>query len=111
MKHYSRTRIPFEPVSHDPELKKQVLLREGLLPGLGNLSHIVLAPGSRASEHIHAEGYEVFYCIRGKLRLTVNGEEVLLQAGECLVVEPREVHSIDDTFVETELLYFFLKER
>jgi quercetin dioxygenase-like cupin family protein len=111
MKHYTRARIPFEPVSHDPALRKQVLVREGLLPGLGNLSHIVLAPGSRASEHVHADGYEVFYCIRGKLRLAVNATEVLLGGGECLVVEPREVHSIEDTLEETELLYFFLRER
>jgi quercetin dioxygenase-like cupin family protein len=110
MKHYSRARIPFEPVSHDPALRKQVLVRDGLLPGLGNLSHIVLVPGSRAAGHLHAEGSEVFYCIRGSLRLTVDGKEVLLSGGECLVVEPREVHSIDDTLEESELLYFFLKE-
>lgn len=111
MKRSSLDEAPFEPVSHDPDLKKQVLLREGVLPGIRYVSHIVLAPGSRAGEHAHPEGSEVFYCVRGEVRFRVGGRDLALGAGQFLVVEPGERHSIEDAPEEAEMLYFFVLAR
>jgi mannose-6-phosphate isomerase-like protein (cupin superfamily) len=104
MRLYHLDKIPYEPVSHDPELKKKVLTRG--LPCVERLSHIVLAPGQRVSLHSHTHGYEVFYFIRGAAVFEINGEEVGLKKGDCLVVEPGESHSITDILKETELIYF-----
>jgi mannose-6-phosphate isomerase-like protein (cupin superfamily) len=104
MRLYHLNKIPYEPVSHDPELKKKVLARG--LPCVKRLSHIVLVPGNRASLHSHPKGYEVFYFIRGAIVFEVNGKEVRLKKGDCLVVEPGEPHSITDVLEETELVYF-----
>ena len=106
MKRYSLQDTPVSPVSHDATLKKKVIIPPGTLQGVKYLSHIVLKEGSTAVEHLHAGTNEVFYCIRGRVVFTVNRTEEPLGAGECLVVEPGEPHSIKDVTEECELLYF-----
>jgi quercetin dioxygenase-like cupin family protein len=93
-------------VSHNPELIKKVLAGKGAIAGLLHLSHIVLPKGSTAVEHSHPDTQEVFYCIRGLVRFSVNGSEEALGAGECLVVEQGERHSILDVPDEAEMVYF-----
>ena len=105
MRFYSLKSAPFKPVSHDPELKKQVLVTDGF-SCVKHLSHIALKPGRTATRHFHKDAYEVFYCIRGKILFKVAGNEVPLARGDCLVVEPGEVHEIFSVVEETELLYF-----
>lgn len=106
MKLFSLNETPFAPVSHDPGLKKQVLMGGDVLPGLRHISHINLLEGSRAVEHDHPDAYEVFYCMGGKVLFKVGGREVPLSSGQLLIVEPGERHSIEDTPEEAELLYF-----
>ncbi len=64
MKLFSLQDIPYEPVSHDPRLKKKVLARDPL-SFIKHINHIILQPGDSASEHTHSGYVEVFYCIRG----------------------------------------------
>lgn len=110
MKHYRLSDIRHEPVSHDPSLMKKVMVPHDMLPGIRSFSHIVLPAGAHVGEHSHAEGYEVFFCIRGVIDFTVNGESIVFSSGECLVAEPGEVHSLD-VREKTEMVYFFvLKE-
>lgn len=96
------------PVSHDPSLIKNLLLKEDELPGTRGLSHIVFRPGTVVGTHSHPEGREIFYCIRGRLSVTVAEREVQLSGGHCLMVEPGEPHSFHHVTEETELVYFFL---
>lgn len=105
MKIISLNELPYEAVSHDPGLKKKVLLK-GTLPYVKHISHIVFQPGSIVSEHSHAEDVEVLYCIKGKALFLVNGENVFITEGSLLIVDPGEVHSITDISEETEFLYF-----
>ncbi len=107
MRHIRLDDIPPEPVSHDPTLKKQVMLGDSILPGMRNFSHIVLPPGQKVQEHSHENGFEVFYCIRGEVRFTVNGTEIVMKGEECLVVEPNEAHELMP-IEETEFVYFFV---
>lgn len=104
MKFLDLDKIPYEPVSHDPSLKKKVLAR-GVLPNVGQISHIVIRKGSSVSEHVHNEYYEVFYCIRGHANFRVKGEDITLKSGHLLIVEPDEIHSIPVVTEDTELLY------
>jgi quercetin dioxygenase-like cupin family protein len=105
MKRFSLKDTPASPVSHDPSLEKRVLFGEGTVNGLKHLSHIVLKAGSRAVEHAHAGNSEVFYVIRGTVTFKVNGNEETLEAGECMVVEPGEKHSIEEVSDGAEMLY------
>jgi mannose-6-phosphate isomerase-like protein (cupin superfamily) len=104
MKLFSLDEASFEPVSHDPKLKKKVLARD-ILPSLKHVSHIILQPGDSASEHSHSDYVEVFYCIRGDAVFFINGKSVSIRKGHLLFVEPGETHSIQKVNEETELLY------
>jgi quercetin dioxygenase-like cupin family protein len=104
MKLFSLNEIPYEPVSHDPGLKKKVLAK-GILPFVSQISHIILQPGTIVSEHSHSDYFEVFYCIRGTVVFSIKGESASIQKGHLLIVEPGEPHAID-VIEETELLYF-----
>lgn len=95
-------------VSHDPGLKKKLLVPEGV-GCVGHISQIVLKPGSTASIHAHQDASEVFYCVRGSITFRVNGSPVTLSAGSCLIVEPKEEHAIVDVAVESEMVYMMVK--
>ncbi len=94
---------PLEPVSHDPQLKKRVLLED--VGGLRRLSHIVLPAGSRASLHSHRDLYEVFYIVRGRIVFVIDGKECELTHGTVLAVEPGEAHEIKNVPEECEMVY------
>jgi len=105
MKLFSLDETPYEAVSHDPGLKKKVLTR-GTLPHVKHISHIILQPGDSASDHVHIDDVEVFYCIHGDAEFLINGESISIGKGHLLFIEPGEVHSIPKIKKETELLYF-----
>jgi len=104
MKFFSLQDIPYEPVSHDPVLKKKVLARDPL-PFIKHINHIILQPGDSASEHVHSDYVEVFYCIRGDAEFSIKGKILPVRKGNLLFVEPGEVHAIQKVNEETELLY------
>jgi quercetin dioxygenase-like cupin family protein len=58
--------------------------------------------------HDHEEMYEIYLVARGESTAMVDGEAVLLRAGDLLVVEPGEVH----TFVASseDYLHFVVQE-
>lgn len=105
MKIYSLSRTPFEPVSHDPGLKKRVLVTDEI-PHVRNISHVLLRAGDRASSHSHKDAFEVLYCLRGRVVFEVEGRAVTVEQGDCIVIEPSEVHSIPQVVEDTELFYF-----
>ena len=106
MRRFSLKDTPESPVSHNPDIMKRVLCEKGTVPGLMHLSHIVLPKGSGAVEHSHEKTSEVFYCTRGRVIFIVNGNVEPLGPGQCLVVEPGELHSIEDVPEEAGMLYF-----
>ncbi len=107
MKYYSLGSTGYAPVSHDPQIKKQVLVPEGF-SCVRHLSHVVLRPGDTARVHAHADASEVFYCVRGRTEFSVSGGPVVVSAGSCLVLEPGEEHSISIVHEETELVYMLV---
>jgi mannose-6-phosphate isomerase-like protein (cupin superfamily) len=111
MKLISLDEAPFEPVSHDPGLEKQVLVGPGALPHIKSISHMELGPGDRASTHSHENAYEVFYGINGRVDFIIEDTPVSLTEGTCLVVEPGEAHSIAGAREGSRMLYFMLFAR
>lgn len=96
-----------KPVSHNPELKKKVLVPEGVGP-VKHISHIALKQGATASAHTHQDTTEVFYCLKGAITFSVNGSPVLLLPGSCLIVEPGEEHAIVEVSALSEMLYMMV---
>ncbi|GMR04659.1 MAG: hypothetical protein BMS9Abin23_0561 [Thermodesulfobacteriota bacterium] len=93
-------------VSHDPQLKKRLLVEKSI-SCISNLSHIKLVPGQTAVPHCHEGAYEVFYCISGRVVFGFGEEEAAIGAGDVLVAGPDEEHSIKRVVGDSELLYFF----
>ncbi|MDA8087078.1 MAG: cupin domain-containing protein [Nitrospiraceae bacterium] len=105
MKHYRLEDLPETSVSHDPHIKKRVYA--GGVSCIEKISHAVLKPGDTARQHAHEGGFEIFFCAAGEAVFRINGEDVSLGGGDCLIVEPGDLHEIKLVRKRTELFYFF----
>ena len=109
MKHTTLNTLPNEAVSHNPEIRKKVMLRPGDLPPLTNFSQARFAPGLVAPGHAHKDMYEVFFVEAGNGTITIDGTPHALLPGTCITVEPGEVHEVANTGdAELVLTYFGL---
>ena len=107
MKIVSLADVPEEGVSHDPEVKKRVLLCRGDVPRLTNFSRARLLPGQTARAHRHPDMSEVFFVEEGAGVIRVEGVEYTLAPGTCVAVEPGEEHEIVNAGVENLVLLYF----
>jgi quercetin dioxygenase-like cupin family protein len=96
-----------EPVSHNPEIRKRVMLRAGVLPPVTQLAEARFLPGQVAPAHAHADMAEVFLVTGGSGTITVDGRPHSLAAGTCVAVEPGEIHEIAATGTEPLVLVYF----
>ncbi|MDD4275142.1 MAG: cupin domain-containing protein [Desulfobacter postgatei] len=94
MKFIDVNQMKCESVSHDIDIKKKVILKNGLIPHLTNFSQSLLKPLQTTTVHKHKDMYEVFYVLSGIGSIVVNGEEFSIQKGSCIAVFPGESHSI-----------------
>ncbi|HEY9738226.1 MAG TPA: cupin domain-containing protein [Trichocoleus sp.] len=110
MKLTSLSTLPEETVSHNPAIKKWVMLRKGDLPHLTNFSQARFAPGQLASGHAHTDMAEVFFVESGCGTIYVDGTAHPLTPGTCVAVEPNEIHEVvNDGEEELVLTYFGLR--
>jgi len=99
--------LPEEAVSHNPAIKKRVMLRYGDVPHVTNFSQARFAPGQVAAAHAHADMHEVFFVESGSGQIQVDGVEYPLAPGACVAVERGEVHEIRSTGAEGLVLTYF----
>ena len=110
MKIISLLDLPDERVSHNPEIKKKVMLRDGEIPNLTSFSQARLTSGQAVGSHAHKNMYEIFLVEAGNGIIRINDKEYLIEKGVCVVIEPGEVHDIINTVSqELVLTYFGLK--
>ena len=110
MKTISMNDIPEEGVSHDPQLRKKVIIRDGELPHLNKFAQARFAPGQVAHAHSHEDFYEIFLIESGEGIIKVNGSAHPISEGMCVIFEPEEVHEVINTgSSELVITYFGLK--
>ncbi|WP_035985697.1 cupin domain-containing protein [Leptolyngbya sp. KIOST-1] len=107
MKITDLNQVAEEAVSHNPAIKKRVLLRSHDLPHLTNFSQAHFAPGQIANGHSHSDMAEVFFVESGHGTITVNGQPYSLTPGTCIAVEPGEHHEVANTGTEALVLTYF----
>ncbi|HEX8557883.1 MAG TPA: cupin domain-containing protein [Pyrinomonadaceae bacterium] len=107
MKRVSLADAPEEGVSHNPEIKKQTLLRGGDAPRLTNFARASLLPGQAARAHRHGDMSEVFFVERGSGVLRVEGVVQTLAPGVCVAVAPGEEHELINDGSEPLVIYYF----
>jgi quercetin dioxygenase-like cupin family protein len=106
----SLNELPEESVSHNLEITKKVMLRCGDLPHLTNFSQARFAPGQTATAHVHEDMCEVFFVQTGSGLIRIDSQEYSLIPGNCVAVEPGEVHEvINNGATELVLTYFGLQ--
>lgn len=110
MKLSSLRELDYVEVSHNPKIKKQILLGNDALPNLISFSCAVFPPGEMAGAHSHADMSEVFFVQSGRGVINIDGKEYPLEKGVCAAVEVGEEHEIRNTgFEDLVLSYFAIK--
>jgi mannose-6-phosphate isomerase-like protein (cupin superfamily) len=99
--------LPQQEVSHNPEIKKKVMLAWGDLPHLTNFSQAVFAPEQVASSHSHQDMCEVFFVTAGEGKICVDGQDYALTPGVCIAISLGETHEITNTGTENLVLTYF----
>ncbi|MBD1910711.1 MULTISPECIES: cupin domain-containing protein [unclassified Leptolyngbya] len=107
MKYVSLPTLPDEGVSHNPAIRKKVMLRPGDLPALTNFSQARLLSGSVAPGHAHADMYEVFFVESGNGTITIDDIPYELRPGVCVTVDLGEVHEVANTGTEELVITYF----
>lgn len=91
-------------VSHNPDLKKKVLIANGEVPHLTQFSRVTFKVGQIASSHKHEDMYEIFSVESGIGKVVIDGKTIELAPGVCVTVEPGEEHEITNTGSEDLLI-------
>lgn len=99
--------IPETPVSHDPDLKKRVLLRYGEVLPITQLAEVTFKPGQAAREHVHPTMKELFLVQKGVGRIRIGQESQGLGVGDFLVVPEGTPHELSNTG-EGDLVLLYL---
>lgn len=99
--------IPATGVSHNESIKKRVFLENGTIPNLTTFAQATFKPGQSVETHKHDTMFEVFYVQEGRAEFIVEGEKVLVAAGDCITINPGEKHSQKNPYSkDVTWLYF-----
>jgi mannose-6-phosphate isomerase-like protein (cupin superfamily) len=94
-------------VSHNPKIKKHVLISNGEIEHITNFSEAVFPPGEIAHAHSHSDMTEVFFIKSGNGVMSVDAVSIPLEAGMCVTVKPNERHELNNTgSTEMVVMYF-----
>ena len=107
MKLVTLSDLPVEGVSHDPGIRKQVMLRNGDIPHLTNFSQATFAPGQTVTPHAHADMAEVFFVEAGQGIIWIDGEAHELAPGVCAAIAAGELHELKNSGNSPLVLTYF----
>lgn len=107
MKYVDLSKTPISNVSHNPEIKKQVMLNPGDIPNLVYFSQARFKPGHIAAGHSHQDMSEVFFVEQGSGTMRINNQPHPLHPGVCVAVHPGDIHEVTNTGQEDLLLTYF----
>lgn len=94
-------------VSHDPSIKKKVIIGDNEIPQLKMFSTVTFRTGQFVERHRHASMYEVFYIQQGKAEFCVNEVTFTVEEGDCITIEQGEFHSMSNPFQEEVTWLYF----
>ncbi len=97
----------FVPAAHENPLspgvlKKVLLAKADLQPGrVQMINWASLGVGKRFAPHYHEDMQEIFILVQGEAKITVGQETATLCRGDTVVINPREVHQMQNIGAET----------
>ncbi len=90
------------------EFKISTLLSGERTGGQVSVFAEVTSPGAGPPLHRHVEQIEVFHVLEGRHKFVLDGEEVIAQAGDCLLVPAGAAHTFKNIDRSEGLLHFEL---
>jgi quercetin dioxygenase-like cupin family protein len=96
-----------EPVSHNRQLFKKVMIKKGIVPHLMMFSQVIFKPGQIASAHIHKDMYETFFVEEGEGIFKIGGKPYRLGVGDCITIYPTEAHEVKNCGRRNLVLTYF----
>lgn len=103
MKKISTKTLDFIPASHedqkDPGALKKVLFKTSDFSPKGKIQMInwvKLRRGKSFTPHYHEDMDEVFIIISGKVKMSIDSEEEILEKGDAVFAPMRSVHQMDN---------------
>jgi quercetin dioxygenase-like cupin family protein len=107
MKIIDLSKITPTSTSHDIDIYKKTIIKNGEIPSLTTFGIVSLKPKQKISSHSHPSIYEVYFINKGSSLFCVNGIESQLKAGQSIIIEPGETHSVRNySEFDCEWLYF-----
>ena len=99
--------LPWDSVSHNPDIKKQVFVTNGEVPHITQFARSILGPGQVSPGHSHDDMWEVFQVTAGTLTVLLDGTVHTLPTGSTITVQPGEVHELSNQGQEDLHLTYF----
>ncbi len=91
----------------NPNIRKHVFLSSGELGNIFSFAQAVIPPGEVSQAHAHDNMGEVFLVLSGTGIIKIDDEKFQMSKGLCAVVEPDEVHEIENTGEEDLCIIYF----
>ena len=97
----------FEPAGHEnplsPGVVKKVLIEKNdLQPGrVQMVNWASLGVGKSFARHYHEDMQEIFILVQGEATINVDHETVTLRRGDTVVIDPGEIHQMQNIGSET----------
>lgn len=107
MKKISIKDLVEEGVSHNPEIRKKVIIKKGEVPHLTNYSQSCLKPGQITTNHVHENMFEIFHVVSGQCEIKIGEEVEILQKDECAIIYPDEWHIVKNVGEDDLILRYF----
>jgi mannose-6-phosphate isomerase-like protein (cupin superfamily) len=104
--------IPFDsqlslPAGHEnplsPSVLKKVLIEKSDLQrgSIQMINWASLGIGKRFAPHYHEDMQEIFILVQGEAKILVGQETAVLHRGDTIVIDPREIHQMQNMGLET----------
>ncbi|MBT3227663.1 MAG: cupin domain-containing protein [Candidatus Marinimicrobia bacterium] len=107
MKLVNLKELPQDSVSHNPRIKKQVILKYHEIGNISTLAQSAYPPGEKVEEHVHKDLIEIFIVQSGSGVITIEGSHYDLMTGITVVVEAGERHALENTGLDQLVLQYF----
>jgi mannose-6-phosphate isomerase-like protein (cupin superfamily) len=107
MKTIASAGLSFVPAGHEnplsPGVLKKILLEKSdLQPGrVQMVNWASLGAGNKFARHYHEDMQEIFIIVQGRAEITVGAVTATLRRGDAVVIDPREVHQMLNSGMET----------
>lgn len=95
------------PANHKGNILKRVLLNKGEIPHLMMFSSATFKPLQKVEAHKHDTMYEIFFIQSGKAEFIINTKKIEVSTGDCITIEPGEIHSQSNPFQEDVTWLYF----